>query len=524
MVVSPAKLEANRRNAQKSTGPRTEEGKERAKFNALTHGMRAESLVLPDEDERVLEDRKAAWTASLLPRDDVEQRAVDDAVIYSWLQDRARRAQAARLTVNLVNHGLDQAQAAEEAVLDLGRRLFTDRLGPLTFYPTACPYKEMDPSRRPSTSLASPGDDPDQPAMLVLRLQSTLCGCEWLLREWAGLKLILDSGQPWLSSDKLKAVRLLGRQPFDAIDDRDVALVFLASFVLKGDKGRWYWEIATEMNENDTNRFRQNAAARALESLTPEDATKAREALLGIIERATERLTSKAEAHRERARIEAARARDLLGFDESPAGESLRRHELATGRAMARSLDSLRKHRREVERNVSSPSPVVRCPLPVISCTVESIEEPNATNEPTDAWENATNEPTDAWENATNEPTDAWENATNEPTDAWEKATNEPSDEWENATNEPSDARENPTNQPTVGLENTTNQPKQGEKKQEFGSRRNRMEGSRDNGARQVTGETAPPESKSDARADPGGKTTVKAFQPNLTPTAAPLV
>ncbi len=57
-----------------------------------------------------------------------------------------------------------------------------------------------------------------------------------MLGEWAGLKAILDKGQPWLSSDKLKAVRLLGKQPFDAIDNRDVAMVFLASFVLKPDK------------------------------------------------------------------------------------------------------------------------------------------------------------------------------------------------------------------------------------------------------------------------------------------------
>ena len=89
MVVSAAKLEANRRNAQKSTGPRTEEGKQRSSFNAVTHGMRAETLVLPVEDPQAFEDRRAAWRACLLPEDEAEQRAVDDAVQYSWMQDRA---------------------------------------------------------------------------------------------------------------------------------------------------------------------------------------------------------------------------------------------------------------------------------------------------------------------------------------------------------------------------------------------------------------------------------------------------
>ena len=92
MAISAAKLEANRRNAKKSTGPRTDEGKECSKFNALKHGLRAETLVLPDEDPQDLEDRRAAWTASLAPLSELEQRAVDDAVIYSWRQDRARQA------------------------------------------------------------------------------------------------------------------------------------------------------------------------------------------------------------------------------------------------------------------------------------------------------------------------------------------------------------------------------------------------------------------------------------------------
>ena len=127
----------------------------------------------------------------------------------------------------------------EKEVEDLGRRLFKDRLGPLVFYPTSPMTERYDFSRDPSTSSAGKGeDDPDRPADLVLCLQSTLLGCEWMLGEWAKLKAILDQGQAWLSSDKLKAVRLLGKQPFDAIDDRDVAMVFLASFVLKADKGR----------------------------------------------------------------------------------------------------------------------------------------------------------------------------------------------------------------------------------------------------------------------------------------------
>lgn len=44
-MTSPAKLEANRRNAQRSTGPRTEAGKARSARNAVKHGFTGRLLV-----------------------------------------------------------------------------------------------------------------------------------------------------------------------------------------------------------------------------------------------------------------------------------------------------------------------------------------------------------------------------------------------------------------------------------------------------------------------------------------------
>jgi len=45
--MTEKRLAANRRNALKSTGPRTKEGKARASMNALKHGLRASSLAVP---------------------------------------------------------------------------------------------------------------------------------------------------------------------------------------------------------------------------------------------------------------------------------------------------------------------------------------------------------------------------------------------------------------------------------------------------------------------------------------------
>jgi len=48
-TVSKAKRRANRRNAKKSTGPKTPEGKQRSSRNAIKHGLLARHVVLADD-------------------------------------------------------------------------------------------------------------------------------------------------------------------------------------------------------------------------------------------------------------------------------------------------------------------------------------------------------------------------------------------------------------------------------------------------------------------------------------------
>jgi hypothetical protein len=46
-TVTTAKIEANRRNSKRSTGPRTQRGKRTAKYNAVTLGLFAKHVVIP---------------------------------------------------------------------------------------------------------------------------------------------------------------------------------------------------------------------------------------------------------------------------------------------------------------------------------------------------------------------------------------------------------------------------------------------------------------------------------------------
>ncbi len=49
-MASKEQIKANRENAKKSTGPRTNSGKARTAKNALKHGLLAQDAVLPGED------------------------------------------------------------------------------------------------------------------------------------------------------------------------------------------------------------------------------------------------------------------------------------------------------------------------------------------------------------------------------------------------------------------------------------------------------------------------------------------
>ena len=67
MLISEKQHEANQRNAENSTGPKTPEGKQAVKFNALKYGLHARSTILPYEDLAEFDELGKAFTKSGSP-------------------------------------------------------------------------------------------------------------------------------------------------------------------------------------------------------------------------------------------------------------------------------------------------------------------------------------------------------------------------------------------------------------------------------------------------------------------------
>jgi hypothetical protein len=88
-MTSYRQIEANRRNALKSTGPRTEAGKEISRRNAVRHGLTAETIITALEDAEDYRAFEAAITADYDAQSTVERELVLRLACILW---RLRRA------------------------------------------------------------------------------------------------------------------------------------------------------------------------------------------------------------------------------------------------------------------------------------------------------------------------------------------------------------------------------------------------------------------------------------------------
>jgi len=94
-MTSVKQVAANRRNAAKSTGPKSAAGKQIARMNALKHGLQAEHVVIPGEDPEEFEALLSSLEEDYQPVGSREGLLVERIADYTWRLQRARLMETA---------------------------------------------------------------------------------------------------------------------------------------------------------------------------------------------------------------------------------------------------------------------------------------------------------------------------------------------------------------------------------------------------------------------------------------------
>jgi hypothetical protein len=111
-MISEKQLEANRRNARRSTGPKTAEGKERSSRNNLRHGLTGQITVLPSEDRETHDNFCNRLIECLNPENPMEEQLANLIAEDSWRLNRV-----AAIETNILALGRDRERRALQCAL-----------------------------------------------------------------------------------------------------------------------------------------------------------------------------------------------------------------------------------------------------------------------------------------------------------------------------------------------------------------------------------------------------------------------
>ena len=106
-MATQKQITANRKNAKKSTGPKTPEGKAKSAQNAYKHGLTASPDVIRTEDPEQFNAHREMIKAAFQPRDCIEQILTKRVAVLSWRLDRTVRIHNQLMDCMLADHNFD---------------------------------------------------------------------------------------------------------------------------------------------------------------------------------------------------------------------------------------------------------------------------------------------------------------------------------------------------------------------------------------------------------------------------------
>ena len=173
-MATARQIEANRQNAQKSTGPLTDEGKEIARGNSFRHGMSATGPVANAKRAALVAERKRTFHLELAPQGTLKAFLVDQI---------AETSVCINVCVNNLNTAFDR----------------TSRIALFGW----------DDDRQHDVALLA-GSLPGKPEQVIWKLKKTRHGCEYLINRWGVLAGILQRKSVWDAELRSQALDMLG--------------------------------------------------------------------------------------------------------------------------------------------------------------------------------------------------------------------------------------------------------------------------------------------------------------------------
>jgi hypothetical protein len=124
-MTSFRQIEANRRNARRSTGPTTEEGKQRSRCNAVRHGLTAETVISALEDAEDYKAFEAAIIADYDAQTAVERELVLRLASLLWRLRRATTMETGLFVIQADHlNGFRQARQVHQPPREVVHALF----------------------------------------------------------------------------------------------------------------------------------------------------------------------------------------------------------------------------------------------------------------------------------------------------------------------------------------------------------------------------------------------------------------
>ena len=160
-------IEANRRNAKRSTGPRSVEGKAVSRLNALKSGIDAHTHVIPGEDPAELEALAARYYDRWQPATPEEIFLLDAMIAADWLKRRMNKVEA-ELWADVIDTDEERPLSAafyrrDSTQIRLQRRLDAAER---SFHRSMLALQRLQTERRKSPTQLPTGASADQPLAL----------------------------------------------------------------------------------------------------------------------------------------------------------------------------------------------------------------------------------------------------------------------------------------------------------------------------------------------------------------------